>query len=94
MGHLARLLEENGIPTVVVAVKAFRPRLEPMKVPRLLLTPHPMGRTLGAPGDRERQRATLLAALRLLETATEGGTIVELTEPYRVAPKRDGHGAA
>lgn len=86
VGHVARVLEANGIPTVMVAVKTFRPRLEPMKVPRLLLTPHPMGRTLGAPGNRERQRATILAALRLLETATLGGTIVELTEPYRLTP--------
>ncbi len=84
MGHVARLLEADGIPTVVIAVKAFLPRLEPMKIPRLVITHHPMGRPLGAPGDRERQRSVIVAALRLLETATQGGTILELNEPYRI----------
>lgn len=87
MGHVARLLEADGIPTVVIAVKAFLPRLEPMKIPRLVLTSHPMGRPLGAPGDRERQREVLVTALKLLETATQGNTVVELPEPYRVKPK-------
>ncbi|MBI4789779.1 MAG: hypothetical protein HY782_22330 [Chloroflexi bacterium] len=83
------MLEADGIPTVVIAVKAFLPRLEPMKIPRLVITHHPMGRPLGAPGDRERQREVIIAALKLLETATEGGTLVELAEPYRVSPKRE-----
>lgn len=86
MGHVARLLEADGIPTVVIAVKAFLPRLEPMKIPRLVLTNHPMGRPLGAPGDRERQRAVIVAALNLLETATRGDTTVEFPEPYRITP--------
>lgn len=86
MGHVARLLEADGIPTVVIAVKAFLLRLEPMKIPRLVITNHPMGRPLGAPGDRERQRAVLVAALNLLETATGGNTTVEFSEPYRIAP--------
>ena len=85
MGHVARLLETAGIPTVVVAVKAFLPRLEPMKIPRLVLTSHPMGRPLGAPGDRERQRAVIIAALKLLESATQGNTVIEMTGTYRVA---------
>ena len=85
MGHLARLLEADGIPTVVVAVRAFLPRLEPMKIPRLVITAHPLGRTLGAPGDHQRQREVIVAALRLLETATRGGTMVEFAEPYRMA---------
>ena len=67
----------------MIGVKAFRPRLEVMQIPRLLITRHPMGRTLGAPGDSQRQRAVILAALDLLEKAEQGGTIVELPEPYR-----------
>jgi len=51
--------------------------------PRTVITPHLMGRTLGAPGDRGRQRATTLAAFDLLETAEQPGTLVELLEPYR-----------
>ena len=82
VGHVARLLEADGIPTVIIAVKAFQPRLEAMKVPRLVLTHHLMGRPLGAPGDDERQHAVLVAALRLLETATQGGTVIELPDPY------------
>ncbi|MCI0477078.1 MAG: hypothetical protein L0Y55_12585 [Anaerolineales bacterium] len=85
VGHVARLLEADGIPTVVIAVKAYLPRLEPMKIPRLIITHHPMGRPLGAPGDRARQRAVIVASLRLLETATQSGTILELNEPYRKA---------
>ena len=72
---------------MVIAVKAFLPRLEPMKIPRLVLTSHPMGRPLGAPGDRERQRDVMITAFKLLETATQGNSIVELPELYRVKPK-------
>ena len=75
VGHIARLLEEAGTPTVIVAVKAFQRRLEAMRVPRALIAPHRMGRPLGRPGDRDRQRQVVEAALGLLETASEAGTI-------------------
>ena len=81
VGHIARLLEEGGIPTVVIAVRAFKARLEMMTLPRLLLTPHPMGRPLGPPGDRKRQMETLRAALSLLERAEKGGTTLDLPGP-------------
>ena len=80
VGHAARLLEAAGIPTVIVAVSAFRSRMEPMNLPRLLLTPHLMGRPLGLARDAETQRAVLRAAFDLLVTATSGGTIIELLE--------------
>ena len=83
VGHIARSLEEVGIPTVIIAAKAFRPRLEAMTPPRLVLTPYPMGRPLGAAHDAAGQRTTLLAALDLLETASAAGTIIELDHPYR-----------
>jgi len=60
--------------------KAFRPRMEIMQLPRLLLTPHLIGRPLGLAGDVERQREVLLAAFELLETASKGGTVVELAD--------------
>lgn len=82
MGHLARLLEKGGIATVVIAARPFRRRLLAMSLPRLVLTPHPMGRVLGAPGDAERQRTVLSAALELLETASEGGALLELSGTY------------
>jgi hypothetical protein len=71
------MLEEVGIPTVIVAVQSFRKRLEMMTVPRALLTPHLMGRPIGRPGDREQQRRVIEAALHLLETADQGGTIID-----------------
>lgn len=77
MGHVARLLEAEGIATVVVAARAFRPRMEGMKLPRLLLTPHLMGRPLGPAGDAGAQREVLRAAFKLLETALAGGTVIE-----------------
>jgi len=79
VGHVARLLEAEGIATVVVAAKAFRPRMEGMMLPRLLLTPHLMGRPLGPAGDTSEQGAILRAAFKLLETAPAGGTVIEFS---------------
>lgn len=87
MGHLARLIEEAGIPTVAVYVRAFRHVAEAMRAPRVLVTRHPMGRTLGAPHDIERQRQVLEGALDLLETAT-APTVIELPMAYRNASWR------
>lgn len=78
VGHVARLLEAAGIATVVIAVAAFRDRLEAMSLPRLVVTPHLMGRPLGMPGRRDQQRAALMAALDLLENAKQGKTMVDL----------------
>ena len=52
---------------------------------RLVITPHPMGRNLGAPGDIERQTEVLRAALDLLDSAVEGDTTVDLPGAYRPA---------
>jgi hypothetical protein len=59
---------------VCVAVEAFRHRVEALGVPRTLVTPHLMGRTVGPVGGRARQRAVVAAALDLLESASEPGT--------------------
>ena len=83
VGHVARGFEEAGIPTVGVFVRAFAHVAEVMKVPRAVITAHPMGRPLGGPGDRERQRRVIEAALSLVDSASEGGTIVDLDEPWR-----------
>jgi len=85
VGHVARLLEEAGIATVVVAVRSFENRMRMMSLPRVLLTPHPMGRPVGAPGDRLTQIAVLQRALDLLETATAGSTVVSIEGTYRRA---------
>ena len=83
VGHVARALERSGIPTVAIFIRAFRHRATQMKLPRVVVAQHPMGRPLGAPHDAQRQRYVLREALALLESAREGGTIVELPEPYR-----------
>lgn len=84
MGHLARLLEQAGIATVIVAIRAFRSILVGMTLPRVLLTPHVLGRPVGPPQDSERQAETLRAALELLESAKQGGAIQELRGAYSV----------
>lgn len=80
-------MEEGGIATVVVGSGIFRDRLAAMRLPRTVITHHPMGRPLGAPGDRERQRMVIAAALELLETAREGGGMVDLPGTYRPVQK-------
>lgn len=77
VGHVARLAEEAGIATVVIAVNAFENRLRKMAVPRVLLTPFLMGRPLGKPGDLKTQIAILAKALTVLEKAEKGCTVVQ-----------------
>ena len=83
VGHLARLLEEAGIATVIIAAKAFGNKLKAMNPARVLTTNHPMGRPIGPPGDRERQLQVLNAALNLLHQAQGPGTLVEFSELYQ-----------
>lgn len=83
VGHVARALEEAGIPTVAVFIRAFRHVAEAMTLPRTLVTPHLMGRTIGPPGARSRHREVVAASLRLLETAGAAGTVVELRPTSR-----------
>lgn len=64
--------------TVVIGVAAFRDRLAAMSLPRLVVTPHLMGRPLGPPGHPARQQEVLLTALNLLAHAQQGKTIVDL----------------
>ncbi len=71
------------MPTVSVYVKSFGHIPELMGLSRSVITQHPMGRPLGAPGDGERQRAVINMALGLL--ANSDPTIVEFPEPYRLA---------
>ncbi len=58
-----------------------------MGVARALVTDHPMGRPLGAPGDAERQMAVVRAALELLPSTEP--VVVEYPEPWRSAPRPD-----
>jgi hypothetical protein len=47
----------------------------PMSIPRLVLTPELMGKTLGRPHDVFTQMRYLRAGLDLLENAFEGNTV-------------------
>lgn len=82
VGHTARVLEESGISTVCIFIRAFRHHAENLKPARTLITRHLLGRTVGPPGDVSRQRHVVEAALGLLENATKGPSIVEFMETH------------
>ncbi len=84
VGHVQRAIESAGIPTVGVYVRSFGHVPELMGVARALITKHPMGRPLGAPGDGDRQLAVVRAALALLEG--DNRSISEFPAPWRSAP--------
>ncbi|MCA1783872.1 MAG: hypothetical protein LC679_17390 [Intrasporangiaceae bacterium] len=78
VGLVARALEAAGIPTVSIFVRAFEHVAGRLRVPRVLITPHLMGRTVGPVGDRARQREVVEAALRLLVEADGPETVRHL----------------
>jgi hypothetical protein len=78
VGHVARLLEEAGIPTVIVSSEVFSKQLEAMSLPRVLLTPYIMGRPLGRPNDKNGQMKVIKRGLELLEKAEKFGTMESL----------------
>jgi hypothetical protein len=78
VGHVARLLEEAGIPTVIVASRVFAKPLEAMMLPRVLLTPYLMGRPLGRPNDSKGQTAVIQRGLDLLQRAEKSGATENL----------------
>ena len=75
MGLIARALEEQGITTVCVVMN--RDITENVKTPRALFVHFPYGAPLGPAGDTVTQQTVIRAALNLMVTATEPGTIVE-----------------
>ena len=78
MSGLAHYLEEQGIPTVVVAL--LREHVEKMQPPRALWVPYPLGRPFGPPNDATVQTRVLRQALELLE-AESGPVLVDAMEP-------------
>ncbi len=65
---VARHLEANGIPTVVMG--CAKDIVEYCGVPRFLFSDFPLGNAAGRPNDIESQTMTLAFALDLLESAT------------------------
>lgn len=80
MGLVCRVAEESGIATVCVSTG--RDLTAQVKPPRSVFLNHPMGNTFGRPNDVERQRAILQAALELVESAEEGGVLVDLPDEW------------
>jgi hypothetical protein len=72
---VARHLEANGIPTVIVG--SALDIVEYCGVPRFLFTDFPLGNPCGHPWDRAMQEAIVRQALGLLETATGPRTTVK-----------------
>ena len=79
MSLVARHLEAEGIPTVILA--CARDITASAFPPRAVFLNYPLGNPAGRPHDPSNQRAVLEAALHLLETATKPGTIQDL--PFR-----------
>lgn len=64
---VARHLEANGIPTVVMG--CAKDIVEHIGVPRFLFSDFPLGNPAGRPSDPESQDFTLELALRVLKSA-------------------------
>ena len=75
MSLVARHLEENGIPTVIMG--CAKDIVEHCGVPRFLYSDFPLGNSAGKPFDRESQAQTLELALRVLESAPGPRTTVQ-----------------
>ncbi len=75
MSLVARHLEANGIPTVILG--CAKDIVEHCGVPRFLFSDFPLGNACGKPRDPDGQRATLELALRTLETAPAPRTTVQ-----------------
>ena len=74
MSLVARLLEEAGIPTVILG--SAIDIVEYCGVPRFLFTDFPLGNPCGVPWDRDMQHAILNQALDLFEQAERPRTTV------------------
>ena len=72
---VARHLEANGIPTVVMG--CAKDIVEHAAVPRFLFSDFPLGNSAGKPHDVASQALTLELALRVLETAPAAQTTVQ-----------------
>ena len=83
VGHVARIFEAQGIATVTIVIDAFAHYAAAMRLPRSVITPFPMGRPLGPPGDADTQTAVLRAALELVDSATAGDAVEHVAIPYR-----------
>ena len=75
MSLIARHLEANGIPTVIMG--CAKDLVEFCGVPRFLFSDFPLGNAAGRPHDEASQAFTLELALKVLESAIGPRTTVQ-----------------
>ncbi len=75
MSLVARHLEANGVPTVVIG--SGRDIVEEAGVPRFVFVDFPLGNPTGKPGDTEMQRSIVSLALDVVESAIVPRTTVQ-----------------
>ncbi len=75
MSLVARHLEANGIPTVILG--CARDIVEHCGVPRFVFSDFPLGNSCGRPFDVEMQREILAIGLGVLESARYPRTTVQ-----------------
>lgn len=80
MSLIARHLEENGIPTIIIG--SARDIVEVCGVPRYLFVDFPLGNPCGQPYDREMQDRIVRHGLSLLTEITEPNTTVLSSERW------------
>ena len=72
---IARYLEENGIPTVIMG--CGKDIVEHVGAPRFLFSDFPLGNAAGKPNDVKSQAFTMELALKVLESAIGPRTTVQ-----------------
>lgn len=80
MSLVARHLEANGIPTVIIG--SARDIVEHCGVPRFLFVDFPLGNPCGKPWDIDMQRRILRHGLSLFESLTEPMTTAVSDEQW------------
>ena len=81
MSLVARHLEANGIPTVMLA--SARDITQSAFPPRAVFVNYPLGNTAGRPFDPANQRAIVSQAFDVLETATQPCILVDTPHRWR-----------
>ena len=81
---VARHLEASGLPTVIMG--AAKDIVEHCGVPRFAFSDFPLGNSAGKPFDVDSQAATLVLALRVLESAPGPRTTVQSPQRWSEDP--------
>jgi hypothetical protein len=81
---VARHLEANGIPTVIMG--CAKDIVEHVGVPRFLFSDFPLGNAAGRPQDTASQALTMELALKVLETAPGPRTTMQSPLRWRDNP--------